>query len=154
MKATTIAAAIVAIAALIVGGWYLFNRGNSAFEASTPQPGTTTPSPSSPPSASGSCLPVADLPQALTIEYRNNLFFAEGATEPSTVFCVPRGGTVIFTGSNLWIASDPHPTHTDLSGFDALGARSSYSYTFNQTGEWGFHNHLRATDTGTIIVVE
>ena|SRR5258708_3583264 len=70
----------------------------------------------------------------------------------------------------LWVASDPHPTHTDLKGFDSLkvifrelspfsqevdahGA-GFYSYTFTKVGVWKYHNHVNPSDRGTIIVTE
>lgn len=55
----------------------------------------------------------------------------------------------------MWVASDPHPTHTGLSGFDSgrgYGEGENYSFTFNEPGNWGFHNHLNSGDTGKIIV--
>lgn len=129
------------IVAIAGGAWWLL------FGASRMETNVTS-------STSTSCLPAASLPKSMTIDYRNGQFFAEGATEASDTFCVPKGGTVTFTGSNLWVASDPHPTHTDLSAFDARAVKDAYSFTFDKVGEWGFHNHLRASDTGTIIVVE
>ena len=155
MKATSIVAGIVVIAALGVGGWYLFGRSTETGETDT---SSTSPSSSTPTTTTSSCLPASQLPSSLTIKYENNQFVAEDADavadSSNAVFCVKKGATVTFTGSNLWVASAPHPTHTDLSGFDAKAAMSSYSFTFSQVGTWGFHNHLRASDTGTIIVVE
>jgi hypothetical protein len=169
MKATSIVAGIVVIAALI-GGWYFFMRdSNTDQSGSTPSPSTSTPStptaptPTSPsPSSPTPSTPsTSSLPAAcngvvadgtLTINYANNSFSANGVAR--NTFCVKKGTTVTFTGDNLWVASDPHPVHTDLPGFDALGVKSTYSFTFNTVGEHGFHNHMRASDTGTILVVE
>lgn len=81
-----------------------------------------------------------------------------------------------------WPASDNHPTHTqyptgyyDQSGshggsqactgegeqkgdaFDAcerLEQGETYSFTFNEAGTWGYHDHLRSSNTGTVNVVE
>jgi len=57
-----------------------------------------------------------------------------------------------------WPASNPHPTHTDLPGFDALKGLAndeSYSFTFTQVGKWGFHDHLNPIDNrGSITVVK
>lgn len=73
-----------------------------------------------------------------------------------------KSGTVV-TFKNLdtaphWPASNPHPTHTDLPGFDALKALAngeSYSFTFTQVGKWGFHDHLNpATNHGSVTVVQ
>lgn len=54
------------------------------------------------------------------------------------------------------IASDPHPAHTDLPGFDGLiNPGQSYTFLFNRTGNWGYHDHLDGSDAkfkGTIVV--
>lgn len=44
-----------------------------------------------------------------------------------------------------WPGADPHPTHSSLPAFDALGGISqgqSYSYTFTKSGAYGYHEHL------------
>ncbi|OHB21914.1 MAG: hypothetical protein A2939_01440 [Parcubacteria group bacterium RIFCSPLOWO2_01_FULL_48_18] len=46
-----------------------------------------------------------------------------------------------------WPASDPHPTHTALAGFDASGNLASgetYSYQFEQPGYFVYHDHAPA----------
>jgi len=78
---------------------------------------------------------------------------------PSEV-TVKSGTTVVFknTGSKpAWPASNPHPVHTDLSGFDAKRAIAngdSYSFTFTKVGVWGFHNHLAPSEGGHVTVVQ
>jgi plastocyanin len=73
---------------------------------------------------------------------------------------VKKGTKVTFVnnGTNpVWPASNPHPTHTDYPGFDALSAVApgqSWSFTFDRVGRWGFHNHLNPTQGGQITVVE
>ena len=142
----------IVLAALGAGAWWYL--GQQQESSSTTPPAVSEPSTNEPSVATTTCLPADQLSKDQTIEYRDNQFFAEGATEASDTFCVPKGGKVTYTGSNLWVASDPHPIHSDLPGLDAKGAKESYSFTFDTAGEWGFHNHLRASDTGTIIVVE
>lgn len=69
----------------------------------------------------------------------------------------------------MWVASDPHPSHTNLPGFDQQGVGSSdttqglllsvyahtgqteYRYTFLKAGNWSYHNHLNPADRGTVI---
>ena len=71
---------------------------------------------------------------------------------------VKKGDTVTFKNTSttgLWVASNPHPAHTALLGFDAdrtLINGETYMYTFTQIGSWGFHNHLNARFQGTIVV--
>ena len=78
---------------------------------------------------------------------------------PSTI-TVKSGTQVIFKNSDTNLhrpASNPHPTHTDLPGFDALhdlASGETYSFTFSKVGTWGFHDHLNPlTYHGSIVVV-
>jgi len=67
----------------------------------------------------------------------------------------------------MWVASAVHPTHTLYAGtslsehcgngaandsFDQCDAGDDYSFTFKKTGEWKYHNHVNASQTGTVIV--
>jgi plastocyanin len=61
------------------------------------------------------------------------------------------------SGEDMWIASNPHPTHTNLPALDAntsMGPGEIYVYTFSKAGTWGYHNHANASLQGTIIVEE
>lgn len=80
--------------------------------------------------------------------------------EPQSI-TVTKGSTVTWTNADAsghWIASDPHPIHTDLAGFDSQGtvsAGGTYQFTFTKVGEWAYHDHLRpVTYTGLVIVTE
>jgi len=56
-----------------------------------------------------------------------------------------------------WVASDPHPTHTDLPGFDSkaeIAPGASYTYTFDKAGRWLFHDHLNPAFGGAVDVAE
>ncbi|MEK7501116.1 MAG: cupredoxin domain-containing protein [Patescibacteria group bacterium] len=71
---------------------------------------------------------------------------------------VKAGTKVIFENQSadlMWPASAVHPTHLELPGFDALSGVAtgqSYAFTFSQAGTWRYHNHLRPTHSGTVIV--
>jgi plastocyanin len=86
---------------------------------------------------------------------------------------VKKGDKVKFmnVGSkDIWPATAIHPTHevypgSDISKcfsgedtssiFDSCGGvapGSSYSFTFNEVGEWGYHDHMSAGVRGKIIV--
>jgi plastocyanin len=95
-------------------------------------------------------------------------YTADGFT-PDTI-TIQQGETVtwISEGPSMWVASDRHPTHTQYAGstesehcqdgdptgavFDACRSQQEYSFTFTKTGEWSYHNHLRAGHGGTVIV--
>jgi plastocyanin len=69
----------------------------------------------------------------------------------------------------MWVGSNNHPTHTKYDGsstrehcengepvnksvFDQCSSGEMYSFTFEKTGEFGYHNHLGAQDSGTVEV--
>lgn len=68
------------------------------------------------------------------------------------------GTTVTFVNNGQalhWPASNPHPIHTGLSGFDAkkaLATGETFSFTFTKAGTFGFHDHLNTALVGTVVV--
>lgn len=76
---------------------------------------------------------------------------------PKTITIKP-GETVLFKNKSddyFWPASNSHPTHNSLSDFDPgepLAPGSTWSFTFDTQGPWGFHDHLYPGYKGTIIV--
>lgn len=59
------------------------------------------------------------------------------------------------SNTDMWVASNPHPQHTDLPTFDQFRPykqHSIYRYTFTKKGVWGFHDHLNASRNGTVTV--
>jgi len=86
-----------------------------------------------------------------------NVDITAGGFSPKTVN-ISVGDTVVFTNKNSafhWPASNPHPTHTDLAGFDSrkgLKSGDTYSFTFTRRGTFGFHDHLNPLNTGTVVV--
>jgi plastocyanin len=54
----------------------------------------------------------------------------------------------------LEFSSDDHPTHTKHPEFnlDTISAGSAETLEAKTAGTWGYHNHLKAQDTGMIIV--
>lgn len=79
------------------------------------------------------------------------------AFSPASI-TVKAGTAVTFmnqSSSPMHVASNPHPTHTDLPGFDELtevGNAGSYTYTFTKVGTWGYHNHTNPSQKGTVVV--
>ena len=103
--------------------------------------------------------------------------------EPQTI-TIPVNSAVVWTNTSekqMWVASDPHPAHNGLPGFDQSGpegneegshekhgflqrsrivmvayahdgAPAAYTYTFTKTGTWPYHNHLSPNDRGKVIV--
>ncbi|HIH15474.1 MAG: Plastocyanin [archaeon GW2011_AR17] len=83
-----------------------------------------------------------------------------------SILTVSAGTTVTFIimdEGTYWPASASHPSHTVYpttggcigSTFDAckgLAQGESFDFTFNEAGEWKYHDHLNPGRTGTIIV--
>ena len=71
---------------------------------------------------------------------------------------VPVGYMVTFVNDGQaahWPASDDHPTHVKLPGFDAkrgLATGEEYSFIFSAVGEWGYHDHLNPNVKGVVVV--
>jgi len=84
---------------------------------------------------------------------------------PNTL-TIKKGGRVVFkneSSKEMWVASQPHPTHTlyPKSGgcigsiFDScrgIPTGNFWSFTFDVSGTWQYHNHLHPRYTGIIIV--
>lgn len=73
---------------------------------------------------------------------------------------VSRGDAVMFvntTGRPFWPASNLHPSHRDYPEFDPrepIPADETWTFTFEEVGEWKYHDHLAPYYTGVIIVSE
>lgn len=71
-----------------------------------------------------------------------------------------KGDTIQFKtelGEPFWPASNLHPTHGIFPEFDpkkAVPPNESWSFQFNKTGQWGFHDHIAPQFTGKIIVTK
>lgn len=85
--------------------------------------------------------------------------YADSGFSPQTI-TVKKGTTVTFAnsaGTGMRVASALHPTHQLLPGFDQLksaGKGGTYEYTFTKVGTWKYHNHMNASDTGSVVVTE
>lgn len=92
---------------------------------------------------------------------------------PSSV-TVARGETVRFINDSsrgMWVGVDEHPTHTEYDGtstrehctngmntgtsFDQCTSVEKgvfWDFTFTKSGTFDFHNHVGASNTGTVVV--
>ena len=110
-----------------------------------------------------------DTSQEETSTSDNTVRLTNDGFQPSTM-TVEQGETVtwINEGSTaMWIGSDRHPTHTQHDGtsvsehcengestgaFDQCSTGEEFSFTFEKTGEWDYHNHRLSSQTGTVVV--
>lgn len=130
----------------------------STQDAGTQETSSITPG-SSGTSASSETLNPSASSSGTTVEITANGF------NPSTL-TIAKGTTVTFTNTDTnphRVASNPHPVHTDYpttggcvgSTFDScanIAPGESWSFTFDEVGTWGYHDHLNPGTTGTIIV--
>ncbi len=105
-------------------------------------------------------------PLSETVAYTDRGFFPP-------VITVKAGGAITWVNNStekiMWVASAVHPTHDVYSGttlsqhcpdktgsaFDGCSGippGGSWSFKFQKTGTWKYHNHLDASETGTAIV--
>jgi plastocyanin len=59
--------------------------------------------------------------------------------------------------TNMWPASNPHPSHTDYQDFDArrmVKPGETYEFRFKNVGTWGCHDHLSPGLSCRILVEE
>lgn len=110
--------------------------------------------------------PAAEQPQSsLTVMY------SDGGYSPKEL-TIQKGETVTFKNESsqlMWTASAIHPSHEVYPGtsiqkcsnapagemFDSCvgtPAAESWTFQFNEAGEWGYHNHLRPSHWGKVIV--
>lgn len=164
MKTSTIIWIII-ILAILGGGWYFYG-GNSSTDSSSINNKVSDSSQNSVVATTSSnentTNVVQSTPKTVTVTYGPDGFL------PSTVV-INKGDTVTFInkgGDEMWIASNPHPTHEGYSGttknqhcpdttgtaFDQCSVGTTYSFAFQKVGNWGYHNHGNAGDKGTVIV--
>ncbi|MBA2524871.1 MAG: cupredoxin domain-containing protein [Pyrinomonadaceae bacterium] len=81
----------------------------------------------------------------------------EEGFEPQSVEIGP-GETVVFENEDdegHWPASDSHPTHEEYSAFDPkrpIQPNTQWSFTFEEPGEWEYHDHMNPYLMGKILV--
>jgi len=76
-------------------------------------------------------------------------------------FVVSKGTRVTWINDDPvdhFVNSDPHPSHNNLPGLNSLGLKKgeSYSFAFNQPGEWAYHcsAHVPQNMVGRVIVLD
>lgn len=154
----------VAILVVVLVGWVVFKKNNNVV-VNTPTP---TPSSVLTPLVSPE-LTVGPSP----VVSKNIVTYTDLGYTPN-ILTVKKGEIVIWkneSSNSMWTASAVHPTHkvypgTDITAcgtqtllpmFDSCGrieTGQSWSFTFNNVGTWGYHNHVNSSHFGKIIVTE
>jgi len=97
--------------------------------------------------------PAETKPSAKTVA----ISYTDAGFSPTTV-TINKGDSVTFTNnsnSSMWVASGPHPVHTNYPEFDqktGVTKGQSYTFKFEKAGTWGFHNHQNPSKFGSVIV--
>lgn len=153
-KTATIILLIVGV--ILITSAVVFSRSRQQSTADPTETATPTAVPTSTATTSpGGSVSATSTPtpaiSSVTVTYTNTGF------SPSRIE-IQKGQTVIFkneSSQGMWVGSDPHPLHTDYSAFDsrkAVNSGQSYSFTFDRTGTWGYHNHSNSAHRGTVVV--
>jgi plastocyanin len=149
-----IAFPLLAIGLLVAGGYFFMNKAPSpAYVERSEAPGK----------------PVVGKAEDSQDPFDITIIFTGEVFEPSEL-TVTKGTRVRFLNDSedeVWPAGAVHPTHSLYpekrpedclgSAFDAcrgLKKGEFFDYTFNYTGEWRYHDHIRAYYTGVITVTE
>jgi plastocyanin len=153
---------LIGIMVVVVGGiagWYFFRSG---VKAPGMQIGTENITPAV--GSSGGNVTISEESTGAGSEKGGTtgdivVTYTDSGYQPNEV-TVKKGTKVTFlndsTGS-MWTASGVHPTHQLLPGFDQLKSvvkGGKYEYTFIKVGTWKYHNHVKPTDGGIVIVTE
>ena len=157
--------AVVIVAVLGIGYWWW--QGSSAPATTSETNSEMTGSSNIPEGAvmEDGVVPdeTSDAPMTATIIYNGDSF------SPSSV-TIRKGGTVTWTntsGGRMWVASAQLPTHAVYDGtsreehcpntlevaFDeCAGETGNYSFKFEKTGTWNYHDHINSNLFGKVIV--
>ena len=156
---------VVALGIIVaLGGWYVFSHPTSRtgpIDDSGMRPATTT-------DMVATTTATGDMPLApVTVSYTKAGF------QPATIAVVEVQSVTFInqSGEMMWVASDPHPSHTGYDGtsrsahcaqtytgmapFDScagIPVGESYTFTFTKIGSWGYHNHAHDQMSGKVIV--
>ena len=152
---------LVVLAAGALVGWYVFGGSMPTMEKLTGTKTqkeesvtiTTTPVYQEESSTGGEMMDKGGVPSRTMVTCTDTGF------APLTV-TVKVGSVVTFVNESsrgLWVASDVHPTHQLLPGFDqkaSVAKEGTYEYTFIKVGTWRYHNHMNPNDSGTVVVTQ
>ncbi len=158
---------IVGLLVVVAGlglGWYIMKGGYSSPAAPLEEETVnTTPAFTDDTSITSTISPYPETTGSGTekggVMTKTTITYTDSGYTPSTI-TVKKGTTVTWVNQSsggMWTASALHPTHMLLPGFDQLKSVAkggTYDYTFAKVGTWKYHNHVQASDTGTVVVTE
>lgn len=137
------------VALVLLGGVFLFKKSTKTNQPVTTESvvSSSQPEVTLTPEASASTRPVVS---------QTEVVLGASGFSPATVI-IKAGAKVVWTnksGGMATVNSDPHPQHTDYAPLN-LGRFSdggTLELVFDKAGTYKYHNHLNASQTGTVIV--
>lgn len=171
MKTSTFVIVIIIILIILGGAWWYYSMQpatapdtmSQGAAAGTQETGTPATSDTAGVSIDASTS-VSTAPMSATVHLTASGF------SPSSV-TIAKGGSVTYindTTNKMWVASGQHPTHTNYDGtteqqhcaagytgpkpFDQCANGNSYTFVFDKTGSFTFHNHSNASQFGSVVV--
>lgn len=143
---------IAAAGIILLGAWaYMMSQpGTDNNTVDTPAPATPTPA-----ETSEAPTPTETATEPTTAA---TIAFTDSGFTPSTT-TVKKGAVITVTNDstvNVQFSSADHPSHETRPELNMKMLRpgESGTVTITEVGTWGFHDHLDATKTGKIVVVE
>jgi len=99
---------------------------------------------------------ISTLPMSEANTTTNSVTYSSTGFSPSSII-ISVGGSVTWangSGSDLDLASSPHPTHSDYPPLNLgiISPEQSMSLIFPTAGTYTYHNHLVPTHFGSITV--
>ena len=161
---------IIALIIVASGVWYYEQKQNTPSQ-NTLEPAATLPQEIAATTTNETASSTAPNPNELPLPH--HVAYTDSGFSPSTL-TIKKGETVLWQNQtskhkNMWVASAMHPTHriypeTDIAKcgtknaegmFDectGVSVKETWSFTFNETGTWKYHNHLNPSHFGSITV--
>lgn len=144
MKTSAIGSIALVILVIIIG-WLVWAN----------QPSDTAPMESATPSSMMPAPGTEGVEEMVVVQEQSaGVAYASDGFSPATI-TVAKDTAVTFTnesGSPMWVASAPHPVHTNYPAFDQKASADTYSFTFTEPGTYMYHNHLNPNHKGKVIV--
>ena len=147
---------IVLVVAIIALGWIIYgkNISDNPRDATLPQERTSATLANA--QVGGFFI---DKTYVVIVTYTDNGF------SPSEV-AIPKGSAIIFrnySSGKLRVASNPHPGHSGypitggcigstFDSCDSIPPKVSWSFVFDSSGTWSYHDHLNPGQNGTVTV--
>ncbi len=140
---------VVVLALIGLGVWALTQNDDESAETTTQSSTQTTTE------QTDTETDAATAPEDATTEGVEIVYTDDGFAESS--YTVAAGSTVTVkndSSSDLQFSSDDHPSHLENSELNqaVLASGQSQQFTVSETGTWGIHDHLNASNTTTLVV--